>query len=436
MNPTVAIVGRPNVGKSSLFNRLVGHDVSIIEDTPGVTRDRVYADCEWCGKTFTLIDTGGLELKSEDTMWKNIKEQVEIALQVAQCIVYVVDGKTGLTTDDELVGSYLRKSNLPIILAVNKIDNQSNDNSYEFYNLGFGTPIAVSASQSKGLGDLLDAIIDKIETSPGTDSEESLKIAIIGKPNAGKSSIVNRIINEDKLIVSDIAGTTRDAIDTKIKINNKNYTIIDTAGMRKKKQINENIEKYSVARSLLAIKRADVVCIIVDVNEGVSDQDIKIIGHTYNEGKPFAVILNKWDLVNKDDKLAAKIETEIAEKIKFMSKVKTVFTSAKTSQRINKIIPLCEEIYENSIRRIKTGVLNDVIFESTRMNEPPKKNGKKLKIYFTTQVSIQPPTFVIKVNDPELVHFSYERYLENVLRTNFNFEGTPIRIYIRKNKEE
>ncbi len=436
MNPTVVIVGRPNVGKSSLFNRLVGHDVSIIEDTPGVTRDRVYADCEWCGKTFTLIDTGGLELKSEDTMWKNIKEQVEIALQVAQCIVYVVDGKTGLTTDDEFVGSYLRKSNLPIILAVNKIDNQSNDNSYEFYNLGFGTPIAVSASQSKGLGDLLDAIIDKIETSPETDSEESLKIAIIGKPNAGKSSIVNRIINEDKLIVSDIAGTTRDAIDTKIKINNKNYTIIDTAGMRKKKQINENIEKYSVARSLLAIKRADVVCIIVDVNEGVSDQDIKIIGHTYNEGKPFAVILNKWDLVNKDDKLAAKIETEIAEKIKFMSKVKTVFTSAKTSQRINKIIPLCEEIYENSIRRIKTGVLNDVIFESTRMNEPPKKNGKKLKIYFTTQVSIQPPTFVIKVNDPELVHFSYERYLENVLRTNFNFEGTPIRIYIRKNKEE
>lgn len=436
MNPTVAIVGRPNVGKSSLFNRLVGHDVSIIEDTPGVTRDRVYADCEWCGKTFTLIDTGGLELKSEDTMWKNIKEQVEIALQVAQCIVYVVDGKTGLTTDDELVGSYLRKSNLPIILAVNKIDNQSNDNSYEFYNLGFGTPIAVSASQSKGLGDLLDAIIDKIETSPETDSEESLKIAIIGKPNAGKSSIVNRIINEDKLIVSDIAGTTRDAIDTKIKINNKNYTIIDTAGMRKKKQINENIEKYSVARSLLAIKRADVVCIIVDVNEGVSDQDIKIIGHTYNEGKPLAVILNKWDLVNKDDKLAAKIETEIAEKIKFMSKIKTVFASAKTSQRINKIIPLCEEIYENSIRRIKTGVLNDVIFESTRINEPPKKNGKKLKIYFTTQVSIHPPTFVIKVNDPELVHFSYERYLENVLRTNFNFEGTPIRIYIRKNKEE
>lgn len=436
MNPTVAIVGRPNVGKSSLFNRLVGHDVSIIEDTPGVTRDRVYVDCEWCGKTFTLIDTGGLELKSEDTMWKNIKEQVEIALQVAQCIVYVVDGKIGLTTDDEFVGSYLRKSNLPIILAVNKIDNQSNDNSYEFYNLGFGTPIAVSASQSKGLGDLLDAIIDKIEASPETDSEENLKIAIIGKPNAGKSSIVNRIINEDKLIVSDIAGTTRDAIDTKIKINNKNYTIIDTAGMRKKKQINENIEKYSVARSLLAIKRADVVCIIVDVNEGVSDQDIKIIGHTYNEGKPFAVILNKWDLVNKDDKLAAKIETEIAEKIKFMSKIKTVFASAKTSQRINKIIPLCEEIYENSIRRIKTGVLNDVIFESTRMNEPPKKNGKKLKIYFTTQVSIHPPTFVIKVNDPELVHFSYERYLENVLRTNFNFEGTPIRIYIRKNKEE
>ena len=436
MNPTVAIVGRPNVGKSSLFNRLVGHDVSIIEDTPGVTRDRVYADCEWCGKTFTVIDTGGLELKSEDTMWKNIKEQVEIALQVAQCIVYVVDGKTGLTTDDEFVGSYLRKSNLPIILAVNKIDNQSNDNSYEFYNLGFGTPIAVSASQSKGLGDLLDVIIDKIETSPETDSEESLKIAIIGKPNAGKSSIVNRIINEDKLIVSDIAGTTRDAIDTKIKINNKNYTIIDTAGMRKKKQINENIEKYSVARSLLAIKRADVVCIIVDVNEGVSDQDIKIIGHTYNEGKPFAVILNKWDLVNKDDKLASKIETEIAEKIKFMSKIKTVFASAKTSQRINKIIPLCEEIYENSIRRIKTGVLNDVIYESTRMNEPPKKNGKKLKIYFTTQVSIQPPTFVIKVNDPELMHFSYERYLENVLRTNFNFEGTPIRIYIRKNKEE
>ena len=436
MIPTVAIVGRPNVGKSSLFNRLAGKDISIVEDTPGVTRDRVYADCEWCGRTFSLIDTGGLELKSEDLMWKNIKEQVLIALQVAQCIVYVVDGKTGLTTDDEYIGSYLRKSKLPIILAVNKIDNQENDTSYEFYNLGFGTPIAVSASQSKGLGDLLDEIVSKIDVTNEVDSEDSLKIALIGKPNAGKSSIANKLINEDKLIVSDIAGTTRDAIDTKIKINDKYYTIIDTAGMRKKKQINENIEKFSVGRSLLAIKRADVICVIIDVNEGITDQDIKIIGHIYNEGKPFAIILNKWDLVDKDDKLASTIECEIAEKIKFMPNIKTLFISAKTSQRVSKLIPLCAELYENSTRRIKTGVLNDVIFESTRMNEPPMKNGKKLKIFFTTQVSVQPPTFVTKVNDPELLHFSYERFLENTLRSNFNFQGTPIRIHIRKNKEE
>ena len=436
MIPYVAIVGRPNVGKSSLFNSLVGKQVSIVENVPGVTRDRVYADCDWCGNKFTLIDTGGLELKSEDIMWQNIKEQVELAIGVAQCIIYVVDGKTGLTTDDEHIGSYLRKSKVPVVLAVNKIDNIEQDNSYDFYTLGFGTPIAVSASQGKGLGELLDEVILRIKKTEDDFSDPGLKIALVGKPNAGKSSIVNKLLKEDKLIVSDIAGTTRDAIDSKLTINNKEYTLIDTAGMRKKKQINVDLEKYSVSRSLLAIKRADVICIVVDGTEGLTDQDVKIIGHVFNEGKPFLIIINKWDLKVKESDTSKKIEDEIKEKIKFMTEIKTLFISAKTGQRVDKIIPLCEKLNENANRRVKTGLLNEVIFDSTRINEPPMKNGKKLKIFYSSQVATVPPTFVIKVNDPELVHFSYERYLENVLRKNFEFEGTPIKIYFRKNKDE
>lgn len=436
MIPYVAIVGRPNVGKSSLFNSLVGKQVSIVENIPGVTRDRVYADCDWCSNKFTLIDTGGLELKSEDIMWQNIKEQVELAIGIAQCIIYVVDGKTGLTTDDEHIGSYLRKSKVPVVLAVNKIDNIEQDNSYDFYTLGFGTPIAVSASQGKGLGELLDEVILRIKKTEDEFSDPGLKIALVGKPNAGKSSIVNKLLKEDKLIVSDIAGTTRDAIDSKLTINNKEYTLIDTAGMRKKKQINVDLEKYSVSRSLLAIKRADVICIVVDGIEGLTDQDVKIIGHVFNEGKPFLIIINKWDLKVKESDTSKKIEDEIKEKIKFMTEIKTLFISAKTGQRVDKIIPLCEKLNENANRRVKTGLLNEVIFDSTRINEPPMKNGKKLKIFYSSQVATVPPTFVIKVNDPELVHFSYERYLENVLRKNFEFEGTPIKIYFRKNKDE
>ena len=436
MIPYVAIVGRPNVGKSSLFNSLVGKQVSIVENIPGVTRDRVYVDCDWCSNKFTLIDTGGLELKSEDIMWQNIKEQVELAIGVAQCIIYVVDGKTGLTTDDEHIGSYLRKSKVPVVLAVNKIDNIEQDNSYDFYTLGFGTPIAVSASQGKGLGELLDEVILRIKKTEDDFSDPGLKIALVGKPNAGKSSIVNKLLKEDKLIVSDIAGTTRDAIDSKLTINNKEYTLIDTAGMRKKKQINVDLEKYSVSRSLLAIKRADVICIVVDGTEGLTDQDVKIIGHVFNEGKPFLIIINKWDLKVKESDTSKKIEDEIKEKIKFMTEIKILFISAKTGQRVDKIIPLCEKLNENANRRVKTGLLNEVIFDSTRINEPPMKNGKKLKIFYSSQVATVPPTFVIKVNDPELVHFSYERYLENVLRKNFEFEGTPIKIYFRKNKDE
>lgn len=436
MIPYVAIVGRPNVGKSSLFNSLVGKQVSIVENIPGVTRDRVYADCDWCSNKFTLIDTGGLELKSEDIMWQNIKEQVELAIGIAQCIIYVVDGKTGLTTDDEHIGSYLRKSKVPVVLAVNKIDNIEQDNSYDFYTLGFGTPIAVSASQGKGLGELLDEVILRIKKTEDDFSDPGLKIALVGKPNAGKSSIVNKLLKEDKLIVSDIAGTTRDAIDSKLTINNKEYTLIDTAGMRKKKQINVDLEKYSVSRSLLAIKRADVIGIVVDGTEGLTDQDVKIIGHVFNEGKPFLIIINKWDLKIKETDTSKKIEDDIREKIKFMTEIKTLFISAKTGQRVDKIIPLCEKLNENANRRVKTGLLNEVIFDSTRINEPPMKNGKKLKIFYSSQVATVPPTFVIKVNDPELVHFSYERYLENVLRKNFEFEGTPIKIYFRKNKDE
>ena len=436
MIPYVAIVGRPNVGKSSLFNSLVGRQISIVEDIPGVTRDRVYADCDWCGNKFTLIDTGGLELKSEDIMWQNIKEQVQLAVGVAQCIVYVVDGKTGITTDDEHIGSYLRKSKVPIIIAVNKIDNIEQDTSYDFYTLGFGTPLPVSASQGKGLGELLDEIISRIKKTEDDFSDSGLKIALVGKPNAGKSSIVNKLLKEDKLIVSDIAGTTRDAIDSKLTINSKEYTLIDTAGMRKKKQINLDLEKYSVSRSLLAIKRADVIGVVIDATEGLTDQDVKIIGHVLNEGKPFLIIINKWDLKIKETDTSKRIEDDIREKIKFITEIKTLFVSAKTGQRVDKIIPLCEKLNENANRRVKTGLLNEIIFDSTRINEPPMKNGKKLKIFYSSQVATVPPTFVIKVNDPELVHFSYERYLENVIRKNFEFEGTPIKIYFRKNKDE
>ena len=436
MKPLIAVVGRPNVGKSTLFNRIAGNRIAIVEDTPGVTRDRIYADCEWCGRAFTLIDTGGLELKSEDEMWTHIRIQAEIAVETANAILYVVDGKTGLTTDDNLVCSYLRKSGLPVVLAVNKIDNNFMDSVYDFYALGFGEPYAVSAEQGKGIGDLLDALMDVIPVSVVEDDDERIKIAIVGKPNAGKSSITNKLLGYDRCIVSDIAGTTRDAIDTELNIGDDKYLIIDTAGMRKKKAVELDLERYSVMRSLLAIRRADVVLMVCDANEGFTEQDVKIAGFIHEEGKPSVIVMNKWDLVNKDTHTINAFENKLKEDLKYMNYFKSAYVSAKSGKRIDNLLPLCREVVENSRRRISTGLLNEVIGEAIRISEPPSYLGKKLKIFFVTQVAAAPPTFVVKVNDPTIMHFSYKRYLENALRKSFDFSGTPIRILIRANNEQ
>ncbi len=436
MKPLVAVVGRPNVGKSTLFNRIAGSRISIVENIPGVTRDRVYADCEWCGNAFTLIDTGGLELKSEDTMWSHIRTQVEIAIDTADAILYVVDGKTGLTHDDNLVCSFLRKSKLPIILAVNKIDNNDFSAVYDFYALGFGEPYAVSAEQGKGLGDLLDAIVDVVEKVPVEEDPDRIKIAIVGKPNAGKSSITNRLLGYDRCIVSDIAGTTRDAIDTELNIGDDKYLIIDTAGMRKKKAVNEDLERYSVMRSILAIRRADVVLIVCDSNEGLTEQDVKIAGLVHEEGKPSIIVMNKWDLVAKNTHTINEYQNKLKEDLKYMDYFKSVYISALSGKRLDNLLPMVKEVYANSHKRISTGLLNEVVGDAIRISEPPSYLGKKLKIYFVTQVAVAPPTFVVKVNDPNIMHFSYKRYLENALRKSFDFGGTPIRILIRANNEK
>ena len=436
MKPLIAVVGRPNVGKSTLFNRIAGNRIAIVEDTPGVTRDRIYADCEWCGRAFTLIDTGGLELKSDDEMWTHIRTQAEIAVDSANAILYVVDGKTGLTTDDSLVCSFLRKSGLPVVLAVNKIDNNYMDSVYDFYALGFGEPYPVSAEQGKGIGDLLDALMEVIPVSVAEEDPERIKIAIVGKPNAGKSSITNRLLGYDRCIVSDIAGTTRDAIDTELNIGDDKYLIIDTAGMRKKRAVDEDLERYSVMRSLLAIRRADVVLMVCDANEGFTEQDVKIAGFIHEEGKPSVIVMNKWDLVDKDTHTIYEFENKLKEDLKYMNYYKSVYVSAKSGKRLDNLLPLCKEVVENSRRRISTGLLNEVIGEAIRISEPPSYLGKKLKIYFVTQVGVAPPSFVVKVNDPTIMHFSYKRYLENALRKSFDFTGTPIRIIIRANGEK
>ena len=435
MKPLIAIVGRPNVGKSTLFNKIAGKRVSIVENTPGVTRDRVYVDAEWCGKIFTLIDTGGLELKSQDEMWRHIKTQAELAIDTAQAIVFVVDGKTGVTVDDEQVASYLRRAKVPVVLCVNKVDNDKTDTFYDFYSLGFGEPYAVSAEQGKGIGDLLDAVLNSVEGGEVT-VDNSLKIAIVGKPNAGKSSITNKLLGYDRVIVSDIAGTTRDAIDTPLKVGGDEFTIIDTAGMRKKGNIGEDLERYSVMRSLMAVRRSDVTVIVCDSTEGMTEQDVKIAGFVHDEGKPSVIVMNKWDLIEKDTHTVNKFKDKLAQDLKFMDYVKPLFLSAKTGKRIDTLLPYVKKVYENASRRISTGLLNEVLIDATRISEPPAKNGKRLKIFYITQVSANPPTFVLKVNEPELMHFSYRRYIENALRASFDFEGTPIKIITRKNQDE
>lgn len=434
--PLVAIVGRPNVGKSTFFNRIVGQRISIVEDTPGVTRDRLYADAEWCGHSFTLIDTGGLEIKSEDVMWSHIRAQAQIAVETADVIVFMLDGKTGLTHEDYEVAAYLRKSRKPILLVVNKLDNNEQHLLYDFYELGLGEPIGISAGQAKGLGDVLDEIVKLTGKYETEEKEEALKIAVVGKPNAGKSSLVNKLLGYDRVIVSDIAGTTRDAIDTRIKIDDKEYILIDTAGIRRKRSVEEDLEQYSVMRSLGAVRRADVCLIVIDSSEELSEQDVKIAGYVHEQGKPSVVVMNKWDVVEKDTYTIEKYNRKLKEELKFMDYFIPTYVSAKTGKRVDNLIKLAERAYENASRRISTGLLNDVLREAILTNEPPSKNGKRLKIYYVTEVSANPPTFVIFVNDDTLMHFSYRRYLENALRRTFDFEGTPIRLIIRNKNEK
>lgn len=434
--PLVAIVGRPNVGKSTFFNRIVGQRISIVEDTPGVTRDRLYADAEWCGHSFTLIDTGGLEIKSEDVMWSHIRAQAQIAVETADVIVFMLDGKAGLTHEDYEVAAYLRKSRKPILLVVNKLDNNEQHLLYDFYELGLGEPIGISAGQAKGLGDVLDEIVKLTGKYETEEKEEALKIAVVGKPNAGKSSLVNKLLGYDRVIVSDIAGTTRDAIDTRIKIGDKEYILIDTAGIRRKRSVEEDLEQYSVMRSLGAVRRADVCLIVIDSSEELSEQDVKIAGYVHEQGKPSVVVMNKWDVVEKDTYTIEKYNRKLKEELKFMDYFIPTYVSAKTGKRVDNLIKLAERAYENASRRISTGLLNDVLREAILTNEPPSKNGKRLKIYYVTEVSANPPTFVIFVNDDTLMHFSYRRYLENALRRSFDFEGTPIRLIIRNKNEK
>ncbi len=433
-NPLIAIVGRPNVGKSTFFNKVAGRKISITEDRPGVTRDRLYADSEWRGKAFTMVDTGGIELRSEDTMWTEIKKQAEVAIDTAQVIMLIVDGREGLTTSDYDVADMLRRSKKPVILIVNKIDEYSEDKVFEFYSLGLGEPYPVSAEHGTGIGDVLDEAVSWFDKSE-TEEDDSVKIAVVGRPNAGKSSLVNKLLGFERSIVTNVAGTTRDAIDTKFTVNGKNYTLIDTAGIRKKSKVEDDVEYYSVMRAFDAVRRADVCLLVVDSTTNLTEQDTKIIGYVHEQGKPSVVVMNKWDLIEKDTNTINKFECKLKEDLKFMDYFKSIYISAKTGQRTDKILSIIDEVYAHSHTRITTGMLNDVIADAVRANEPPSYNGRRLKVYYSSQVAVAPPTFVLFVNSGDLMHFSYERFLENTLRKSFDFSGTPIKILTREKKD-
>ena len=433
-NPLVAIVGRPNVGKSTLFNKIAGRKISITENRPGVTRDRLYADAVWRGKKFTVVDTGGIELNSEDTMWSEILRQADVAIEMAQVILLVVDGREELTSSDYDVADKLRRSKKPVVLVVNKIDTFSQDKLFEYYALGLGEPYAVSAEHSQGIGDVLDAAVEQFE---GGDEEEAdrLKIAVVGKPNAGKSSLVNRLLGFERTIVTDIAGTTRDAIDTPFELDGQKYTLIDTAGIRRKRSVSDDVEYYSVLRAFDAVRRADVCLLVVDAAEGLTEQDVKIVGYVHEQGKPSVLVMNKWDLIEKDTGTINKFEEKLKADLKFMDYYRSVYISAKTGRRAEKVLQIAREVYANANRRIPTGTLNDLILGAVRTNEPASVNGRRLKIYYCSQPSVCPPTFVLFVNDENLMHFSYKRYLENVIRGAFDFSGTPVRIVLRPRGE-
>ena len=439
MKPVVAVVGRPNVGKSTLFNKVSGKRISIVEDTPGITRDRIYAEAEWCGHEFTLIDTGGIEPSSKDIILAQMREQAQLALDMADVILFMVNVRDGVTAADKEVAAMLQKCGRPVLLVCNKVDNPGNPpmEMYEFYNLGIGDPYPVSSIHGMGLGDLLDEVVSLCPEAEKQQEEENvIRVAVVGKPNAGKSSLVNRILGENRVIVSEIAGTTRDAIDSEYEHEGQKYVFIDTAGMRKRGKISENVEHYSVVRALAAVDRADVCLILIDANEGITEQDTKIAGYVHDQGKASIVVVNKWDLVEKETNTMRNFQNRVKEGLNFMMYVPTVFISAKTGQRMESLFPMIQSVLEQNCKRISTGVLNDVINEAIAMVQPPSDKGKRLKIYYATQASVKPPTFVLFVNNAELAHYSYIRYLENQLRAKFGFEGTPIRFIVReKNKK-
>ena len=435
----MAIVGRPNVGKSTLFNSLAGGNISIVKDTPGVTRDRIYADIEWLGRNFTLIDTGGIEPDSSDVILSQMREQAQIAIDTADVIIFITDVRQGLVDSDSKVADMLRRSHKPVVLVVNKVDNFDKlmPDVYEFYNLGIGDPVPISASSKLGIGDMLDEVskyFDDVEAEE--EEDERPKIAVVGKPNVGKSSIINKLLGENRVIVSNVAGTTRDAIDTQVTWDGREYIFIDTAGLRRKNKIKEELERYSIIRTVTAVDRADVVVVVIDAVEGVTEQDAKIAGIAHERGKGVVIAVNKWDAIEKDDKTIYKYTNKVRETLSFMPYAEIMFISAQTGQRLSKLFETIDMVLANQAMRVQTGVLNEIITEAVALQQTPSDKGKRLKIYYTTQVSVKPPTFVIFVNDKELAHFSYIRYLENKIRDTFGFKGTSLKFIIRERKEK
>ena len=433
--PIVAIVGRPNVGKSTLFNVLAGETISIVKDTPGVTRDRIYADCSWLDMNFTLIDTGGIEPDSKDVILSQMREQAEMAIATADVIIFIVDVRQGMVDADSKVADMLRRSRKPVVLAVNKVDSfaKFGNDVYEFYNLGIGEPIPVSAASRLGLGELLDAVCAHFDASQLEEEDDDRpRIAIVGKPNVGKSSVINRLTGEHRVIVSDVAGTTRDAVDTAVVHNGQEYVFIDTAGLRRKSKIKEDLERYSIIRTVAAVERADIVVLVIDATEGVTEQDAKIAGIAHDRGKGMIIAVNKWDAIEKNDKTIYEFTKKIRDTLAYMPYAEMLFISAKTGQRLNKLYDLIDAVRENQNLRVATGVLNEIMTEAVALQQPPSDKGKRLKLYYITQVAVKPPTFVIFVNDKELMHFSYTRYIENKIREAFGFRGTSLRFIIRE----
>ncbi len=437
--PIVAVVGRPNVGKSTLFNVLAGENISIVKDTPGITRDRIYADINWLDKSFTLIDTGGIEPDSRDIILSQMREQAEIAMETADVIIFLVDVKQGLQDADAKVADMLRRSHKPVVLVVNKVDSFEKymADVYEFYNLGIGDPHPISAANRLGIGDMLDVVSEYFPETEGEDEEDDrIRVAIVGKPNVGKSSIINKLLGENRLIVSDIAGTTRDAVDTEITYKGKEYVFIDTAGLRRKNKIKEELERFMIVRTVSAVERADVVVMVIDASEGVTEQDAKIAGIAHDRGKAVIIAVNKWDAIEKNDKTIYRFTEKVRNTLSYMPYAEMLFISAKTGQRLSKLYETIDMVSENHAMRVATGVLNEIMAEAVAMQQPPSDKGKRLRLYYITQVSVKPPTFVIFVNDKELMHFSYTRYIENQIRDTFGFKGTPLHFIIRERKEK